>query len=143
MSGNAEDVVKQYVAAWNDSNWDRVEEVVAPEFLNHNPSPLPGARADRDGLLTAMRYVRQTLPDGRARPVNVVAHEDKVVFHGVIEGTDEGKDPGVTASGQRFSFEFIFIFRVAHGRIVERWGFADSMGLRRLGALPTAEQHAA
>jgi len=126
--------------AWNNSDFDAIEEMVASDFVNHNPPPIPGAGPDRDGMLTAMRYLRQALPDGHAESVNLVAEDDKIVVHDVIRGTHQGDFMGVSPTGRQVNFEFIHIFRLADGRIVERWGLADAMGLmQQLGALPMPE----
>ena len=47
---------------------------------------------------------------------------------------------GVAATGRQVSFEFFHIFRLAEGRIVERWGLVDAMGLlTQLGAIPAPQ----
>ena len=133
-------VAERLLEAWNNSDYDAIEKMVASDFVNHNPPPIPGAGADRDGMLTAMRYLRQALPNGRAETVNIVAEDDKIVLHDVIRGTHEGDFLGVSPTGRQVSFEFIHIFRLADGRIVERWGIADAMGLmQQLGAVPAPE----
>ena len=134
-------VVERLLNAWNDSDFQVIEEeLVASDFVNHNPPPVPGIGHDRDGMLAAMRYMRQAFPDGRAASVNLVAEDDKVVVQDVVRGTHEGEFMGVSATGRQVSFEFIHIFRLAEGRIVERWGLVDAMGLMmQLGAIPTPQ----
>jgi predicted ester cyclase len=133
-------VGERLMDAWNRSDFAEVEQIVSPDFVNYNPPPIPGAGADRDGLLTAMRYLRQALPDGRGEIVNLLAEGDKIVVHDIIRGTHEGDFMGVSPTGRRVSFEFIHIFRLADGRIVERWGLADAMGLmQQMGAIPTPQ----
>lgn len=130
-------VVERLLSAWNDSDFQVIEEeLVASDFVNHNPPPVPGIGHDRDGMLAAMRYMRQAFPDGRAASVNLVAEDDKVVVQDVVRGTHQGEFMGVSATGRQVSFEFIHIFRLAEGRIVERWGLVDAMGLMmQLGAI--------
>jgi predicted ester cyclase len=134
-------VVARLLTAWNDSDFHVIEEeLVASHFVNHNPPPVPGIGRDRDGMLAAMRYMRQAFPDGRAESVNLVAEDDKVVVQDVVRGTHQGEFMGVSATGRQVSFEFIHIFRLADGRIVERWGLVDAMGLMmQLGAIPTPQ----
>ncbi len=134
-------VVERLLNAWNDSDFQVIEEeLVASDFVNHNPPPVPGIGHDRDGMLAAMRYMRQAFPDGRAASVNLVAEDDKVVVQDVVRGTHQGEFMGVSATGRQVSFEFIHIFRLAEGRIVERWGLVDAMGLMmQLGAIPTPQ----
>ena len=132
-------VAHRLLELWNDGDFDAIEHLVAPDFVNHNPPPIPGVGPDRNGMLSAMRYLREVLPDGRAESVNVVAEGDKVVLHDVIRGTHEGEFLGVPPTGRQVSFEFIHIFRIADGLIAERWGIADAMGLmHQLGAMPAA-----
>jgi steroid delta-isomerase-like uncharacterized protein len=134
-------VVARLLNAWNDSDFQVIEEeLVASDFVNHNPPPVPGIGHDRDGMLAAMRYMRQAFPDGRAESVNLVAEDDKVVVQDVVRGTHQGEFMGVSATGRQVNFEFIHIFRLADGRIVERWGLVDAMGLMmQLGAIPTPQ----
>ena len=131
---------KRLLACWNTSDFETVEGMVAPDFVNHNPPPIPGIGADRDGMLAAMRYLRQAFPAGRAEAINVIAEDDKVVLHDVIRGTHEGEFGEVPPTGRDVEFEFVHIFRFRDGRIVERWGVVDLLGLmRQLGAVPSQE----
>ena len=134
-------VVERLLNAWNDSDFQVIEEeLVASDFVNHNPPPVPGIGRDRDGMLAAMRYMRQAFPDGRAETVNLVAEDDKVVVQDVVRGTHHGEFMGMSATGRQVNFEFVHIFRLAEGRIVERWGLVDAMGLMmQLGAIPTPQ----
>ncbi len=82
----------------------------------------------------------QAFPDGRGETVQLLTEDDKVVIFDVIRGTHQGEFMGVSPTGRQVSFEFVHIFRLAEGRIVERWGIADAMGLMvQLGAVPVPE----
>lgn len=137
-------LVERLLDAWNRSDFATIEgEIVDPGFVNHNPPPFPGVGADRAGLLTAMRTLRQGFPDGRAEPVQVLAQDDKVVMHDVVRGTHEADFMGIAPTGRTVAVEFIHIFRVADGRIVERWGVIDAMGLmQQLGVAMQQPAHA-
>ena len=130
--------MERLLDAWNRSDFQVVEDdLVASDFVNHNPPPLPGVGQDRDGMLTAMRYMRGAFPDARAETVNVIAEDDKVVIHVVVNGRHQGDFMGVAPTGRDVSYEVVHIFRLSEGRIVERWGVVDAMGvLTQLGAIP-------
>jgi predicted ester cyclase len=118
-------------------DFDSIEGILSSDFVNHNPTPMPGIGRDRAGILAAMRYIRQGFPDAQAEVLNVVAEGDKVVIHDRVTGTHEAEFFGVPATGRRATWEFIYIFRIAGGRIAERWGILDVMGLmQQLGAVP-------
>ncbi len=130
--------VEEMLDAWNRSDFDSIEGMLSPDFVNNNPPPVPGLGRDRAGMLATMRYVRQGFPDARAEILNVVAEGDKVVVHDRVRGTHEGEFFGVPPTGRQAVWEFIHIFRLADGRIAERWGVVDVMGLmQQLGAVPT------
>ncbi len=51
-------------------------------------------------------------------------------------GTHQGEYRGLPATGKTVSYNEIFIFRFAEGRIAEIWGVVDVLTqLRQLGAL--------
>lgn len=137
MTNEGKAVGEQLLEAWNDRDFDLAETLVSPDFINHNPPPIPGVGPDRDGLLTAMRYIAEAFPTGQADIINLIAEGDKVVVHDVVRGTHEGDFLGTPATGRDVEFEFVHIFRVEDGKIVERWGMADAMTLLgQIGALP-------
>jgi predicted ester cyclase len=131
------DVVEELLEAFNTNELDRVQGLFAPEFVNHNPPPFPGAGADRAGMEQAMRLFREAFPDCRAEIKRLIAEGDLVVAHEARTGTHEGPLLDVAATGKQATVELIHIFRVADGRIVEGWGLIDAMGLRQqLGVAP-------
>ena len=128
-------VVERLLTAFTEGDLDTAEEVLAPEFVNHDPPGLPGVGGDRAGVLTAIRYLHSAFADARAEPVTILAEGDKVAVHDRLRGTHRGDFLGIAATGRDVSVDFIHIFRVADGRIVERWGVADtSTLLQQLGA---------
>jgi predicted ester cyclase len=60
-----------------------------------------------------------------------------VVVHDRVRGTHPREFMEIPATAHEATTEFIHIVRVADGRIAERWGLIDAMGLmQQLGALP-------
>ena len=67
--------------------------------------------------------------------MSVLAEGDKVAVHDRLRGTHRGDFLGIAPTGRDIDVDFIHIFRLAEGRIVERWGVADTTTLlRQLGA---------
>jgi steroid delta-isomerase-like uncharacterized protein len=119
----------------NAGNLDMVDELLAPDFVNHNP--LPGATPDRDGFKQAFRNLRAAFPDLRAISSDVIAEGDRVVALRGFEGTHDGPFMGVPATGRHIILDGITVFRVMNGHISERWGVLDTIGvMRQLGLLP-------
>ena len=135
MSADAnKQLVEGFLRAFGDGNMDAVEEALAPDFVNHDAPEFPGVGGDRAGVVAAIRYLKAAFPDARADLVSVVAEGDKVGVHDQLVGTHEAEFLGVAPTGRQVRVDFIHVFRVVDGRIVERWGVSNSETLlRQLG----------
>ena len=109
-----------------------VDEYLSEDFVNHDP-PLD-VTADREGMRTAGAMFRAAFPDWRSDTGILVGEGDLVVEHFTASGTQQGELFGVPASGRTVTLPGINIWRLRDGRIVERWGRLDELGmLRQLG----------
>ena len=67
----------------------------------------------------------------------LIAEGDLVTERFTARGTHRGEVLGVPPTGRRVVLAGINIFRVQGGRLVERWGRTDDLGLlRQLGVVP-------
>ncbi|GAB7187465.1 hypothetical protein ATKI12_7296 [Kitasatospora sp. Ki12] len=119
-------------ALFSKGDLGAVDEYLAEDFVNHDP-PLGGG-ADREGMRRAGALFRAACPDWHSDQDLVIGEGDLVVEHFTASGTHRGELFGVAPSGRPLSLPGINIFRVRDGRIVERWGRLDELGLlRQLG----------
>jgi predicted ester cyclase len=109
-----------------------VDEYLDERFVNHDPPVgLPG---DREGMRTAGQMFREAFPDWHSDLELLVAEGDIVVERFTASGTHRRELMGAAPSGNTVNLAGINIFRVRDGRIVERWGRLDELGLlRQLG----------
>ncbi len=99
--------------------------------------PVPGAADSREGLRQASALYRAALPDWRSVVDVLVAEGDIVVERFTASGTHQGTLMGVPATGQTLVLQGMQMFRIEHGKIVERWGRLDELALlRQLGLVP-------
>jgi steroid delta-isomerase-like uncharacterized protein len=121
---------------FNQGNFSRVDEFLAPDFVEHEELP-PGIPAGREGVKELTAVLRSTFPDFKATIDDIVAEGDKVVIRMTWTGTQKGEFMGVPPTGKSVSFSVIDVIRIADGKFVEHWGLMDSMGLmQQLGAIP-------
>jgi len=115
---------------------DAVDRYLAPDFVNHDP-PFPGAAAGPEGMRQAAVMFRAAMPDWHSDLHQLVAENDIVVERFTATGTHQGPLMGVPGTGQTITLPGVNIFRIQDGRIVERWGRLDELGLlRQLGIAP-------
>lgn len=122
-------------ALFTKGDLDAVDQYLADDFVNHDP-PL-GTTADREGMRSAAATFRTAFPDWHSDLEQLVAEGDIVVERFTARGTHQGELFGAAATGRQVRLAGINIFGVRDGRIVERWGRLDELGLlRQLGLVP-------
>jgi steroid delta-isomerase-like uncharacterized protein len=122
-------IVEEFITAlFTDGDLTAVDRYLDPDFINHDP-PLPGAPDGPDGMRQAAELFRQAFPDWRSDVQHMIAEDDLVAEHFVAHGTHHGSVMGETPNGHDVVLRGVNIFRIADGKIVERWGRLDDLGL--------------
>ena len=101
---------------------DAVDEMLAPDFVNHNKS-VSGQGHDREDYLRGISAFHAALSPGRLIIEDQVAGGDKVVTRFIVHAThDRGELIGVAPSGRELTNRAIVIHRIVEGKIAEEWG---------------------
>jgi steroid delta-isomerase-like uncharacterized protein len=124
------ELVEQY---WRTGDADAFDEVVASDFVHYSP----GLPPDLEGMKQALPMFRGAFPDMRLTEEDMIAEGDKVVDRVTVRGTHQGELMGIPPSGNQVEFMETHISRIADGKIVERWGQWDALGMmQQIGAVP-------
>ena len=116
-------------------NFELFNEVIAIDFIDHNPTP--GQGPGLEGIKPFFGAFRAAFPDLHFHVENQIAEGDQVVSRITLHGTHKGDFQGIPATGKPVMQEGIDIVRIANGKVVERWGLFDNLGLlQQLGAIP-------
>ncbi len=111
---------------------DAVDEMLAPDFVNHNKS-VPGQGPDREDYLRGISAFHAALSDGHLIIEDQVAGDDKVVTRFVVHSLhDRGELMGLAPSGRELTNRAIIIHRIVEGKIAEEWGMG-TIGLKLRG----------
>jgi predicted ester cyclase len=137
-------VVREFVAAVNAQDWARVASLIAPEFVRHSHSGgSPGVRSRHD-LLRFLRNEFETFPDAREEVADLLAEGDRVAVRHSFRGTQTGPMGPHPPSGRVMVADYLAIYRLVGGVIVEAWAEWDNLsGLVQLGHYKQAEPGAA
>jgi len=114
---------------WNQGKLEVADEVFAPDFNNLNPGPdeEPGTA----GLKGHVRLDREAFADYKVVIDEMVADGDLVVVRQSWSGKHVGLRRGFAPTGKVIRGSAVNFFRFADGRIVERWGIVDALGVMR------------
>jgi len=111
----------------NKGNQTVADELIAADFVDHNP--LPGLPPGREGFKLSFVAFRVAVPDMKYIVEDVVAEGDKVVVR--------WKATGTPPTGKHITVTGVDIFRVKGNKLVELWLSWDQLGMmQRLGVVP-------
>ena len=118
-----------------------IDEIVAPDVLFH--APVPTGSTGAQALRQVVTVLSRAFPDLHVAIEDLIEEGDKVVGRNSVTGTHQGEYMGLPPTGKSVSYQEIFIFRFASGRIAEIWGVVDVLSqLKQLGAIPTGKEAA-
>ncbi|MFI9803064.1 ester cyclase [Streptomyces sp. NPDC052301] len=113
-----------------------IDEFVAPDVLFHAPVPMGATGAE--ALKRVWEVLLRAFPDLRVTVEETITEGDKIVSRNTVTGTHRGEYRGLPPTGKTVTYDEIFVFRFADGRIAEIRGVVDVLTqLRQLGALPS------
>ncbi len=133
-------LVRRFYAEIDKGNLQAMDELVAEDYTDHNPPPLPGLASGREGVKQAFQLFWKATP-GHHVIEDQIAEGDKVVTRLTAYGKHEGDLPGAPRTGNDLKMTSITIHRIANGQLAEKWAEKDVLGfLIQLGAIPPPGQ---
>ena len=129
-------IVRRWIEeGWNKHNLAVIDEVYAPNFVQHEPEPQTVKSSE--ALKQYVGTYLTAFPDLQLSIEDLIAEGDKVVWRFVSNGTHTGPFMGIPATGKKGVITGIVIFRLENSRIAEAWLNIDALGLlQQLGVIP-------
>jgi predicted SnoaL-like aldol condensation-catalyzing enzyme len=137
MAENSAAANKKVIGAFAESvfvkkDLSAVDQYVKTDYVQHNPLVKQGASGFKEFFSTWFASV----PDWQYTLSKIVAEGDHVWVYGTYAGTLKRDWLGIPASGQKYAFEAVDIFRIQDGKLAEHWDVMDIYGLfKQLGAI--------
>lgn len=127
-------IVQRYLdTAWNQRDATIVDELVAPDFVQHAANVPPG----RDGVKRFFQMLYGGIPDARFTLESIIAEGDKVATRFTVGGTHQGPFLGIPATGKSVTLTGMALLVLRDGKITENWNEIDMLGaLQQLGVIP-------
>jgi serine phosphatase RsbU (regulator of sigma subunit)/predicted ester cyclase len=127
-------LVRRFVDAQFEKDLAALEEMLAPDFVDH--SVLPGQGTTREDYLQDVAEEQAASSDAQLSIEDQMAEDDKVITRLAIHGShDQEMFTGVSPTGVQLKFTGIIINRVVGGKIVEEWSegtYAYELAQQRL-----------
>jgi steroid delta-isomerase-like uncharacterized protein len=102
---------------------------------------LPLETTGAQALKEVFARLHRIFPDLQVTIDDLIEEGDKVVSRNTVTGTHRGEYMGHPPTGKPVTYNEIFIFRFAGGRIVETWGVVDVFSqMQQLGVIPAGPE---
>ena len=139
-------LVRRFYEEIDKGNLAILDELVAEDYLDHNPPPFPTTATGRERVKQDFNTFLKATP-GYHVIEDQIAEGDKVVTRLTSYGRHEGDLPGAPRTGNEMKMTSITIHRIANGKLVEKWAEKDMIGmLTQIGLMPPmparAHEHA-
>lgn len=130
-------VATYFETIWNEGRFDEEPRFVDEDVVVHGPS-FPGIPSGIAGPSAIVGAFRAAVPDIHLVNDDIFGEGDVVIQRWTAKGTHTGASLfGAPPNGEALTMTGINEFRIAGGRIVERWGVMDAAGLmQQLGLVP-------
>ncbi|GCE31714.1 hypothetical protein KDA_71980 [Dictyobacter alpinus] len=103
------------------------DEVVASNAIDHDPAPDQGPGPE--GYRHFFGELLTAFPDLNLTIEHMVADEDNIAFAYMMTGTHQGTFMGLAPTNKPIRVRGIQISKFANGKLVERWGSSDQLGI--------------
>lgn len=113
-----------YEDAWNTGDTALIDEVLAPDFVNHELANVTPPH--RELYKRAIRETKAAFPDFTVTVEDMIAEGERLAARWHATGTHTGEVPGQPPTGKRVQLRGMTMVRIADGRIAEFWKQDDS-----------------
>lgn len=129
---------KMSADVWNDRDYDRIDDLVAEDFVQHGP--VTGMEINgRDELRANIRQYHEAFSDLESR-VNFSFSDESGEFvcgYFTNTGTHDGELMGIPATDVEGTVDVIGIYRIEDEQVVESWILGDMFSLfNQIGSFP-------
>ena len=118
---------QRFGAAVNSGVLQELDDLVAPDCIEHDPAPGqgPGPQGYRD----MFAELRTAFPDLHVEVEHLTATDDDVAIAYTLTRTHQGPLMGHEPTGRAISIRGVQIGRFSGGKLTERWGSSDQLGM--------------
>ena len=128
-AGDNKGIVRRVIEeSWSNGNMSVVDELVSSDFVDHDPPPNSDLHGP-EGVKHVAQMFRSGFPDLKVNIEQLLEEGDKVAVRYTFTGTNTGNLLDIQPTNNRLNVASTDIYRVSNGKIAERWGGFDTLGL--------------
>ena len=137
MTSNNKTIARRlYEECFNRGDLGLVDEIVSESFVSSTPNP-GGLPSDREGFKQTVTLLRSGFPDLTMTVDDIVVEGEMVAVRVTARGTHKNEFMGIPPTGKHVTMMGMDFMRFENGKVTERWGQWDQLGMmQQLGVIP-------
>ncbi len=116
--------------AVSSGDFSAFDAIFAADVIDHDPAP--GQSPGPQGFKDFFTMMRSAFPDLKVTVDRLVQNDTDICMAYTINGTHQGDFAGIAPTGKVIAARGVQIARFENGKIVERWGSSDELGILKL-----------
>jgi steroid delta-isomerase-like uncharacterized protein len=125
---------RAYEELLNGGNLDVAEELVAPDFFNHEAPP--GQNSGPESMRGLTKMLRTAFPDLHFEIEELIAEGATLAGRLTMSGTHQGPLMGMPPTGRSMQQAHMHFVRFRDGLAVEQWAVRDDLAMmQQLGVI--------
>jgi predicted ester cyclase len=118
---------RTYEEVLNQGDVSVVDELIDPEFINHEAPP--GRNRGPESMRWLATMLRTAFPNLHFTIEELIAERDIVAGRLTMSGTHEGPLMGIPPTGRSMRQDHMHFVRFRDGKAIEHWGVRDDLGM--------------
>jgi predicted ester cyclase len=133
-------LARRFLEAFANGDLDTLDELLAPDFINH--SPLPGQAPGREGYIQTAAEKHAAFSDIRHIVEYQATDGEEMVItrHTTRRIHDRGVSLGMRPTGREWTLTHIDIHRIVGGKVLEEWSASSASPILEALAQETRER---
>jgi steroid delta-isomerase-like uncharacterized protein len=124
----------KFAEAVNTGKFELFKDSVASGNVDHDPAP--GQAPGPEGYRQFFGRLREAFPDLAVGLETMVADDESIAIAYTLSGTQQGSFMGFAPTGRKMKVRGAQIAKFKDGKMIERWGSSDELGmLQQLGVV--------
>jgi steroid delta-isomerase-like uncharacterized protein len=120
------DIVRDFFAAIDKGNLDRVKELIADDFALYAPGLAEPWGADN--LIQDIKTFYTAFPDNTHMIDDIIAEGDKIAVRLTSSASQKEDYVGIPATGKQVSIPAMHMMVITNGKIHRFWALEDNLG---------------
>ena len=124
--------VRRVIEAFNTGDTRGVHDFISPDYVNRESQKAKDSYRSQlrgpEEFIDTIKNLRSAFPDLHYEEQEIISQDDRVVFIGIVTGTQTGSFFVIPPTGNKISYEAVHVYTIGkNGKIIEHRAIRDDL----------------